>query len=194
MRDTRRRSAAWGLLAILPFLATAVSGAGEPEIETVTTFYLVRHAEKAGGGGDVELLEEGRRRAVELRELLRDVPWTAIYSTDWKRTRQTAAPIVEASGLEPLSYPPEDSTSVRDWADGLIERHRGGNVLVVGHSGPPTSAYSLASIVQELARGPVAEIPETDYRNLFVVTIRESGTDDGQRPRRTLEHRTFDPR
>ena len=57
------------------------------------TFYVVRHAEKetATMSSDVALSDAGKGRASALAALLRDSSITAIYSTNYVRTRTTAA-------------------------------------------------------------------------------------------------------
>ena len=90
--------------------------------------YLVRHAEKAAGE-DPGLTLVGRARAEILAGELRHTGLTAIYSTETRRTRQTAAPIARATGLTVLPY---DAGSLETFANML--RATPGNILVVGHS------------------------------------------------------------
>src|SRR5438045_7579771 len=61
-----------------------------------STIFFVRHAEKAGGGGDnPDLSEAGRARAESLATVLKDADISAIYTTELKRTQQTAAPLAK---------------------------------------------------------------------------------------------------
>ena len=55
------------------------------------TIYLVRHAEKAKGKDPV-LTAQGKQRAENLAQMLQDAGVTRVYSTDYRRTQQTAAP------------------------------------------------------------------------------------------------------
>jgi broad specificity phosphatase PhoE len=160
-----RRLTAWCLAGAV-LLTPALAQAG-----TLTVFYLVRHAEKLGGGGDVSLTPEGVRRADELQSVLQNAPLAAIYTTGLKRTQETAAPIARDSNLALRSYPPEPETSVSDWAAELVARHEGQQVLIVGHSGAMSDPYSIASIAAALSEVPVPAIPETEYDNLYVVTV-----------------------
>src|SRR5690349_20766422 len=62
-----------------------------------TTIYLVRHAEKQTSSGnmmtsDPDLTMEGRVRADRLADSLTGKKISAVYSTDYQRTRNTAAP------------------------------------------------------------------------------------------------------
>ena len=93
--------------------------------------YVMRHLNTSASERDPDLLPEGQRAAALLvgwfqREGARPV---AIYVSDYKRTRQTAAPLAAALGLTPIVYDPADTP-------GLIARVRAGpgSVLIVGHS------------------------------------------------------------
>ena len=62
---------------------------------SVSTFYLIRHAEKVRSNpddSDPELNQKGLGRAMHWAEILADVDLDAIYSTDYNRTSMTAAP------------------------------------------------------------------------------------------------------
>ena len=156
------------------FWSTAYGG---DEIEKITKFYLVRHAEKASSTGDPPLRADGVRRSIQLRTVLADVPLAAVYSTQTLRTQQTASPILEASGLQ-VSHYPVDGLSVEAWAQSLVNEHRGDQVLIVGHSGTINHNYSIASIAHALSGDSVPDISESQYGNLFEVTIHhhKSGT------------------
>jgi broad specificity phosphatase PhoE len=75
-----------------------------------TTFYVVRHAETEAPTNDPPLTEQGMRRAEELREVLGDVPLSAVYATRTLRTFQTAMPTAAAARLEITTY---DATRLR---------------------------------------------------------------------------------
>ena len=54
---------------------------------------IVRHAEKAANDPkDPDLSEAGRERAQTLARILKDGHITAIFTTEFKRTQETAAP------------------------------------------------------------------------------------------------------
>ena len=59
------------------------------------TIYLLRHAEKVQDGSrDPELTEIGRQRSAALADWFIDKDLEVIWSSDYKRTRDTAAPIL----------------------------------------------------------------------------------------------------
>ena len=74
--------------------------------------YLVRHAEKETGPNPV-LTARGIERAEALRDLLKDSSITEIYSTDYKRTIQTANPLAEHLAMEISIYQASDLDSFR---------------------------------------------------------------------------------
>lgn len=174
-----------GALAVAAALLSAGGVRAGDDITAMTTFYVVRHAEKAASAGDPSLSEAGFRRAVELYDVLRNVPLSAVYATDTKRTKQTAAPAAEASRLDVTVYPPGPNESVGDWAERLVDNHRRKkkhvHVLIVGHSGPPEAPYTVPSIVQALSGQPVPAIGESEYDNLYAVTVVHRGPDDMER-------------
>lgn len=127
--------------------------------------FWVRHAEKELEGSDPALTSAGQARAQALANLLIDARIDGIHSTDYLRTRQTAAPLAEALGLAVELYDPRDLPA-------LIEklRARGGRHLVVGHSNTTPAGVEL------MGGEPGSEIVEaTEYDRLYLVSAREDG-------------------
>ncbi|WP_116105430.1 SixA phosphatase family protein [Lewinella sp. IMCC34191] len=131
-----------------------------------TTILLVRHAEK-DYGDDPDLIPAGQERAALLAEMLSKTELAAVYSTDTKRTRQTASPSAEKHGLKVNIY---DAADLKVIADRLSRKHRGQTVLVVGHS---NTTPALANYLTKSEAHP--RFSELDYGNLLVVTLPESG-------------------
>jgi len=146
--------------------------AGEPAAQPTfenpepALIFLVRHAEKEIGPEDPALSEAGRERAAVLARLLQDAGIDSIYSTDFKRTRDTAAPLAIRLGLEVAIY---DPAKLGDLAASIKQRR--GRCLVVGHSNTTPELVGL------LGGQPGAAIDEeSEYDRLFVVTIGPDGT------------------
>jgi broad specificity phosphatase PhoE len=118
---------------------------------------LVRHAEKADASPDTRLSEAGNRRAQALAAKLRDAGITSIWTTELKRTQETAKPLADALGLTPHVHTAKDTP-------GLVAelRKEKGRVLVVGHSN------TLPDIAQALG-GRISPLGEDEYDALFVL-------------------------
>lgn len=127
--------------------------------------FLVRHAEKADAGRDPELSEAGRQRAAELAHVLRDASIDRIHSTDFIRTRETAAPLATMRGLKLELY---DAAKLAEMAQMLRQQRQ--RHLVVGHSN------TTPELVRLLGGDPGTPIEESsEYDRLYVVTVDESG-------------------
>jgi broad specificity phosphatase PhoE len=142
-------------LLFFSLLLVATAGAQQP------TIFFVRHAEKAAtGGGDPNLSKAGRARAKSLATILKDAGISAIYTTEVKRTRQTAAPVGKALQVTPEVIPANDQAT-------LITRLKrsAGDVLVVGHSN------TIPELVTALGITTPINIGDNDYDNLFVLVL-----------------------
>lgn len=136
------------------------------------TIFVVRHAERAdaGGGGmntpatDPPLSAAGNERAARLAAMLRSADIRSIFTTEFVRTRQTAAPTAQALHLEPVAIPANDPAAVT--AKALAAK---GNVLIVGHSN------TVPDVLKRLGVKDAMTIADTEFDNLFVVVRPESG-------------------
>ena len=93
-----------------------------------TTVYLVRHAEKQKGD-DPSLTDAGHIRANALASVLSSADLDYIHSSDYARTRETAAPIAALTGLPVAIYDAGNLEAIA--AEILLIQ---GTHLVVGHS------------------------------------------------------------
>jgi phosphohistidine phosphatase SixA len=125
--------------------------------------YFVRHAEKSySPAGDPDLTEAGRQRAEALSRILKRHEIGAIYSTDTRRTRQTAAPLSEATGVPVRLY---SQDTVQRFLYTLMDAEC--NALVVGHSN------TVLGMIRSLGLEPSKkEIGDQEYDNLFLVTMK----------------------
>lgn len=123
---------------------------------------LVRHAERAdtgtaAAGTDPDLSPAGHARAEALARLLKDASITAIYTTELKRTQQTAAPLASVLGLQPAVVPAARSADLVRMVGSTA-----GIVLVVGHSNTVPDLIAALGVKE-----PVA-IADGEFDNLFV--------------------------
>ena len=135
----------------------------------MTTVILVRHAEKSSDAAlkdDPPLTADGEARAKTLARMLGNSGVSAIYTTPWVRTRRTAAPLAAALGLQPVEIK-TGATYANEVAAIIRDKHAGATVLIVGHSN------TTRDVIRALGIADAPTIPETDYDNLFVVTLVE---------------------
>lgn len=134
------------------------------------TYYIVRHAEKATANAnmssDVPLSAEGEQRAQNLKTLLHDKSFAAIFSTPYIRTQSTAKPLSEAKGIPVQLYSPKDTV------DQFIIRVKAiqkGDVLLVGHSN------TVDDLVNKMmGQSLLTDLAETEYDNLFIVNRKRN--------------------
>jgi phosphohistidine phosphatase SixA len=144
----------------------SVSSTGMAEQQNSFTLYLVRHAEKqADGSRDPALTDAGKRRAEQLATWFQDKNLEDVWSSDYRRTRDTVAPLVADSGLELSIYDPRELQAL---AGTLLDKHH--NALVVGHSN------TTPELARLLCQCVVAEMDESEYDRLIVVTVSAGGT------------------
>ena len=136
--------------------------------------FVVRHAEKQMDSNDVAvpLSEAGRARATRLAALLKNAGVTAIYSTDFVRTLETAEPLAHALKITVRKYSAtgsDDKPDLAPLARRLKTEHVRDIVLVVGHSNTVPPLLKALGCVEDI------EIPAAQYDDLFAVVPRGGG-------------------
>ena len=145
-----------------PFLVIAMglvlSSAANAQASTVI---LARHAEKAGPTGDPVLTPVGEQRARDLAQALSNVKLAAVISTQYQRTRLTAAPVAQVAGIEVTIVPanPDPAGIVR----ALDALPAGTTALVVGHSN------TLAPIIAALGGPSLPDLCDGEHATLFIL-------------------------
>ena len=169
MRHTRRPGEYYCRLW-LAALAVVGCATARPAPVATTTVYLVRHGEKSGtipNDPDPDLSAAGRIRAEALATRLRGSGVTAIVTTQLKRSRETAAPLAAQLGLTP-EVVPTGGAAHADSVAAAVMRHRGGKVLVVGHSN------TITAIIAALGGPRLPNLCDSEYSDLFVVNVSGS--------------------
>jgi len=133
----------------------------------MTTVFVVRHAEKAvDGTRDPPLSAAGAARAERLARLFGgshpEQRLEVVYATEFQRTRQTGRAVARHLRV-PLEIQPAGDTAAL--AEHIKSHHRGGRVLVVGHSN------TVPEIVQSLGGPVLPAIADDDYSRLYVVSV-----------------------
>ena len=126
--------------------------------------FLVRHAGKVDDSADPPPSRAGRERATLLADMLRDAGLTHLHSSDFERTRDTAAPVSTRIGVDVDLYDPRD-------LEGMAERLRAtpGRHLVSGHSNTTPQLVRLLG-------GEATDIPDHEYDRLYIVTLHPDGS------------------
>jgi phosphohistidine phosphatase SixA len=148
-----------GLPAALALLAAAPARAQE-------VVFLVRHAEKADSSKDSALSVAGAARARALAAKLGDAGVTAIYTSEYRRTKQTAQPLADALKIAPRQHPAKDSAGLVAL---LRRQHAKDRVLVVGHSNSIADVAAAYGVREKVAIG------DDSFDDLFVLVPRREG-------------------
>jgi broad specificity phosphatase PhoE len=122
---------------------------------------IVRHAEKAADGGtDPDLSSAGRARADALARILKDSGVTAIFTSEFKRTQETAAPTATSAHVTPTVVGAKDTAAL------VARLHElKGNALLVGHGD------TIPNLIKALGINTPINIPDDDYSELLIVTL-----------------------
>ena len=113
------------LLVLISFLSFSQN-------ENCTSIYLIRHAEKVRDGSknsNPHLNAKGILRADKWKDILRNIKFDKILSTNLFRTLETALPISKTNNLEILKYKPSNKFYKK-----FLEQNNGKTILIVGHS------------------------------------------------------------
>lgn len=133
--------------------------------QPITTFILVRHAEKGNDGTkDPDLSEAGLMRAQSLTKLMQATKVDAIYSTPYKRTRNTVAPLAAAKAFDVLEY------NKIEEMDAILKKYQGGTLVICGHS---NTVPALANYL--IGKDSYQAFEDSDYGNIIIVSLVERG-------------------
>jgi broad specificity phosphatase PhoE len=128
------------------------------------TLYLVRHAEKkVSNNSDPDLTRAGYVRSHQLADWLQNRDIKNIWSSDYKRTRETAKPLATSLGFDLEIYDPSDQTIIAE-----ILTSRKNTAFVVGHSN------TIPVLARLLCDCSIESMDDTEYERLIVITITDS--------------------
>lgn len=159
-------------LLILVFIlcsSNSAFSASESNPDSLTTIYMVRHAEKANEDNpDPSLTIDGFSRAEDLKTALLDASVDAIIVSDLQRTQLTAQPLAEHLDLELIVIPIQE-LGVELYVQGVVEEINnnwsGKEVLVVTHN----PLYQLIGRALNTPELPAID-DATGYDHFFVIT------------------------
>jgi len=165
----RRRARRKRLIQIFViYTAIAIGLAWFFESQATTTIIFVRHAEQTSHDeADPSLSEAGKRRVAELTRQLEfaDVVQgiDAIYSTELKRSTETAQPLAERLALPINIYDGADTETV---LAEILKAYKGKVILVVGHSN------TVPELIANLgASKNVPPIERDEFDNIYIISI-----------------------
>ena len=132
--------------------------------DKTTTYYLIRHAEKDRTNNtnkNPNLNSDGVIRSEKWAKNFENIKLDGVYSTDYNRTQQTAAPTAKSKGLIVQSYNPSKMY------DSIFKKNtKGKTVLVVGHSNTtPVFANTI------LGQKKYKNMADNDNASLYIVTV-----------------------
>jgi broad specificity phosphatase PhoE len=148
---------------------------GIPVVAKAQMVIVVRHAERADDGAtpatsmtgspDPELSSVGKTRAQKLAAMLADANVSAIYTSEYRRTKDTAAPLAAKIGIAVEVVMARDAAALID----KIKSNKSGAVLVVGHSN------TVPAIIQALG-GSAVTLADDEYDSVFFVAANGTTT------------------
>lgn len=164
MTTNRRNAKRLALLAVF-FVGQAQVARAQQAI------FVLRHAERVEyESPDGVLSGAGEERARILARVLADAGVTAIYTSERKRTLQTAEPLAQALHITPTAIGGATSTDQIDATLKLVRaRHQNGVVAIVGHSD------SVALLLKALGHTGEVKIGPREHDDLFVVVPNATG-------------------
>lgn len=134
------------------------------------TVIMVRHAEKEivpPENKNPDLSLTGQARAQELARMFGGAGVTSIYATQYKRTQQTVKPLADKLGLTATVV---EAQKTPDLVKLLRASKPGDVVFLAGHNN------SVPEIIGALGGPKMPVIPETEYDNLFILTVHSDGS------------------
>jgi broad specificity phosphatase PhoE len=157
------------------FAVLAVAVAGVTPAAAGQVIFLVRHAERVDVPAqpqsshsmlaeDPPLTPAGEQRAARLAAVLGQSGITAIYTSEFKRTRQTAAPLAEKLKIKAIMAAAKDPAPLI-----ALLKKAPAPVLVVGH------ANTLPDLIKALGVAEPVTIGDSDYDNIFIVVRAAAG-------------------
>ncbi|MBU1011914.1 MAG: histidine phosphatase family protein [Bacteroidetes bacterium] len=133
--------------------------------QKVSTYYLIRHAEKqVVDNPNPELTEEGILRAENWAIIFKDIKFDAVYSTDYLRTIATSQPTAQSQNLEITLYHPT-KIDIKQF----LKETEGKTVLIVGHSN--TIPVFVNKLIE---KEKYKDIEDDNFGNLYIVEVTKT--------------------
>nr|MBC7614014.1 histidine phosphatase family protein [Pseudopedobacter sp.] len=152
---------------ILVVIAVLLLFCFHSKAQGVTKVWIVRHAEKITDdpkNTNPDLSETGFKRAEDLKNYLSNKKIDLIYSTPYKRTEQTTAPLAKQKEIKIENYNPSKQQDLISKIKALKGNH---DILIVGHSN------TVLQIVRDFGVDIIPkDLTDNDYDFIFEVTLK----------------------
>jgi phosphohistidine phosphatase SixA len=126
---------------------------------------LVRHAEPGAGGDNPGLSAAGIHRAAALATMLARSGITAVFTSDLRRTKETAAPLAGLLTITPVEIAGDPMAAASRVSAA------GKHVLVVGHTN------TVPAIIKALGGPMDVVINANEFDHLFVLNVPANGAE-----------------
>jgi len=130
-----------------------------------STVVLLRHAEPQTSGADPGLTAAGRKRAELLGFMFQNAGVTTLFTSEFRRTKETAQPLAARVSLVPEVLPGLNTAAHRD----RVLAVPAGVALVVGHTN------TVPQLIAALGAGNNVQIAENEFDRMFIVSLRGAG-------------------
>ncbi len=135
----------------------------QPVAAETVQLILVRHAEKEpGDNADPDLSAAGKKRAEGLVTLLKDMTIDELYTTPYKRTTQTLAPLAAARQLQITTYNPGQQQGLAQ----VLSGKKGKTIVIAGHANTVPDLLNLL-----LGENRYSVLSESDFGKVWVLTL-----------------------
>ena len=161
----------FGSFALTALIAGSSFSAASASIQAAQpkTIILMRHAEKMvvpPENKDPDISVQGEARAKEIARMFSGSGINAIYATQFKRTQQTVKTLAERLKV-PVTIVEAKKTS--DLVAQIRARAAGETIFIAGHNN------TVPEIIAALGGPSLPIIPETEFDNLYILTITADG-------------------
>lgn len=129
-----------------------------------TTIIMLRHAERETLGADPSLTAAGRKRALLLARMLQDAGVTAVFTSDARRTKETAAPLLAQTHLTAVELTGTNFAAHK----ASVLAVSSGTAVVIGHTN------TVPPLIAALGAGSPF-ILDSEFDRLLVVTRSITG-------------------
>ena len=130
-----------------------------------STVVLVRHAELQSSSDDSGLTATGQKRAELLEFMFQTAGVTALFTSELRRTKDTAQPLADRIPLVPIVLPGLNPAAHRD----RVLAVPSGVALVVGHTN------TVPQLIAALGAGNNVKIDANEFDRMFIVSLRDGG-------------------